>query len=137
MITDVQTTAITRRPIPSTTTILTTTLRPTTEILENTIPTETLPPVTAAPGRDTLSAARNFDCGLSVAATARPEIRIVGGKNAGWGQYPWQVSVRRTSFFGFSSTHRCGGAVLNENFIATAGRMRITHYSHSLKSCYL
>jgi secreted trypsin-like serine protease len=32
-----------------------------------------------------------------------------------------QVSVRRTSFFGFSSTHRCGGAVLNENWIATAG----------------
>ncbi|VEN46669.1 unnamed protein product, partial [Callosobruchus maculatus] len=31
------------------------------------------------------------------------------------------VSVRRTSFFGFSSTHRCGGAVLNENWIATAG----------------
>jgi secreted trypsin-like serine protease len=46
----------------------------------------------------------------------------VGGKNAGWAQYPWQVSVRRTSFFGFSSTHRCGGAVLNENFIATAGK---------------
>lgn len=33
----------------------------------------------------------------------------------------FQVSVRRTSFFGFSSTHRCGGAILNENWIATAG----------------
>ncbi|KAJ6636518.1 Serine proteinase stubble [Pseudolycoriella hygida] len=32
-----------------------------------------------------------------------------------------QVSVRRTSFFGFSSTHRCGGAVINANWIATAG----------------
>ncbi|XP_022257487.1 serine proteinase stubble-like, partial [Limulus polyphemus] len=31
------------------------------------------------------------------------------------------VSVRRTSFFGFSSTHRCGGAILNSEWIATAG----------------
>ncbi|XP_048516051.1 serine proteinase stubble isoform X2 [Athalia rosae] len=51
----------------------------------------------------------------------RPETRIVGGKDAPFGRWPWQVSVRRTSFFGFSSTHRCGGAVLNENWIATAG----------------
>lgn len=32
-----------------------------------------------------------------------------------------QVSVRRTSFFGFSSTHRCGGALLNELWVITAG----------------
>ncbi|CAH0394977.1 unnamed protein product [Bemisia tabaci] len=49
------------------------------------------------------------------------EVRIVGGRNAQFGVWPWQVSVRRTSFFGFSSTHRCGGALLNENWIATAG----------------
>ncbi|KAG5681913.1 hypothetical protein PVAND_011317 [Polypedilum vanderplanki] len=127
-----QTTAVTTR-YPSTTsmrhspttTTTSTTLKPlsisTTEIMENTIPSETLPPITVAPGRMTISAARNFDCGLSTVTSARPEVRIVGGKNAGWAQYPWQVSVRRTSFFGFSSTHRCGGAVLNENFIATAG----------------
>lgn len=29
--------------------------------------------------------------------------------------------MRRTSFFGFSSTHRCGGAILNNQWIATAG----------------
>ncbi|CAB0007358.1 unnamed protein product [Nesidiocoris tenuis] len=33
----------------------------------------------------------------------------------------FQVSVRRSSFFGFSSTHRCGGALINERWIATAG----------------
>lgn len=33
----------------------------------------------------------------------------------------FKVSVRRTSFFGFSSTHRCGGAILNNQWIATAG----------------
>lgn len=52
---------------------------------------------------------------------SQPHSRIVGGKSAPFGRWPWQVSVRRTSFFGFSSTHRCGGAVLNENWIATAG----------------
>ncbi|KAK6638951.1 hypothetical protein RUM43_007221 [Polyplax serrata] len=59
-------------------------------------------------------------CGVA-ALSPRPEMRIVGGKNAAFGGWPWQVSVRRTSFFGFSSTHRCGGAVINENWIATAG----------------
>ena len=33
----------------------------------------------------------------------------------------FKVSVRRTSFFGFSSTHRCGGALVNEYWVATAG----------------
>ncbi len=133
-----QTTAITQQRVPSTsTTMLTTRLSTTvstptsrplsssissTEISENSISAEAFAPITKQPGRDTISAARNFDCGISgVPLSARPEVRIVGGKNAGWAQYPWQVSVRRTSFFGFSSTHRCGGAVLNENFIATAG----------------
>lgn len=51
----------------------------------------------------------------------RPSTRIVGGKNAPFGGFPWQVSVRRTSFFGLSTTHRCGGALLNEQWIATAG----------------
>uniref|UniRef100_A0A1B0BL49 Peptidase S1 domain-containing protein n=1 Tax=Glossina palpalis gambiensis TaxID=67801 RepID=A0A1B0BL49_9MUSC len=66
----------------------------------------------------TISAAR-AECGIPV--LARPETRIVGGKSAAFGRWPWQVSVRRTSFFGFSSTHRCGGALINENWIATAG----------------
>uniref|UniRef100_A0A1I8QCR1 Peptidase S1 domain-containing protein n=1 Tax=Stomoxys calcitrans TaxID=35570 RepID=A0A1I8QCR1_STOCA len=66
----------------------------------------------------TVSAARS-ECGLPV--LTRPETRIVGGKSAAFGRWPWQVSVRRTSFFGFSSTHRCGGALINENWIATAG----------------
>lgn len=115
---------ISTTPTRLSTRVPTTTQRPgsisSTEVLENTIPTEPLPPLKPIPGRYTLSAARNAECGLSQ-VLARPETRIVGGKNAPFGRYPWQVSVRRTSFFGFSSTHRCGGAVLNENFIATAG----------------
>ncbi|KAF4517825.1 hypothetical protein B566_EDAN008931 [Ephemera danica] len=51
----------------------------------------------------------------------RPEMRIVGGSASTFGRWPWQASVRRTSFFGFSSTHRCGGALLNDQWVATAG----------------
>ncbi|XP_067642393.1 serine proteinase stubble [Eurosta solidaginis] len=64
-----------------------------------------------------ITAARS-ECGMPLLA---PETRIVGGKSAAFGRWPWQVSVRRTTFFGFSSTHRCGGALINENWIATAG----------------
>ncbi|XP_074025586.1 serine proteinase stubble isoform X2 [Leptinotarsa decemlineata] len=66
------------------------------------------------------SVSEQIDCGMPQMFT-KPQTRIVGGKNALFGRWPWQVSVRRTSFFGFSSTHRCGGAILNENWIATAG----------------
>lgn len=63
---------------------------------------------------------RKFECGIPK-MFSKAQTRIVGGKNAPFGKWPWQVSVRRTSFFGFSSTHRCGGAILSEIWIATAG----------------
>lgn len=82
--------------------------------IKNDIVTTTASSVSAVTGYN------NKECGVPV-LFPRPETRIVGGKNAPFGRWPWQVSVRRTSFFGFSSTHRCGGAVLNENWIVTAG----------------
>lgn len=60
------------------------------------------------------------ECGVT-AMWPRPETRIMGGKDSSFGKWPWQVSVRRNSYFGFSSTHRCGGAIINEGWIATAG----------------
>ncbi|KAL3278895.1 hypothetical protein HHI36_016415 [Cryptolaemus montrouzieri] len=77
-------------------------------------PTSTYTSLITQPSRKKLS------CG-EPKMVSQPHSRIVGGKNAPFGRWPWQVSVRRTSFFGFSSTHRCGGAILNENWIATAG----------------
>lgn len=108
----------TTRPYSSTTTL--STPRP---LLSSPTTTEEPPlrePISPHPGAYTVSAARFAECGIPSVQT-RPETRIVGGKNAPFGRWPWQVSVRRTSFFGFSSTHRCGGALINENWIATAG----------------
>ncbi|XP_044761886.1 serine proteinase stubble [Coccinella septempunctata] len=82
--------------------------------------TEKVPTSTDSSNPVTVGVHKKIGCGVSK-MTSQPHSRIVGGKNAPFGRWPWQVSVRRTSFFGFSSTHRCGGAILNENWIATAG----------------
>ncbi|XP_073998303.1 serine proteinase stubble isoform X2 [Rhodnius prolixus] len=65
--------------------------------------------------------ASSAECGNAPLHPRPAEVRIVGGRNAQFGVWPWQVSVRRTSFFGFTSTHRCGGALINDRWIATAG----------------
>ncbi|XP_035212886.1 serine proteinase stubble-like isoform X2 [Stegodyphus dumicola] len=57
-------------------------------------------------------------CGIQ---NPHPQKKVVGGKNSAFGSWPWQASVRRTSFFGFSSTHRCGGALISRQWVATAG----------------
>ena len=46
--------------------------------------------------------------------------RIVGGRNASEGEFPWQVSIRAKSSLGDFS-HICGGSILSSNTIVTAG----------------
>ncbi|XP_016905302.2 serine protease filzig isoform X1 [Apis cerana] len=47
-----------------------------------------------------------------------PESRIVGGIRSSFGKWPWQISLRqwRTSTY----LHKCGAALLNENWAITA-----------------
>ncbi|GJQ86787.1 hypothetical protein Trydic_g5580 [Trypoxylus dichotomus] len=47
-----------------------------------------------------------------------PKARIVGGENSSFGKWPWQISLRqwRTSTY----LHKCGAALLNENWAITA-----------------
>lgn len=47
------------------------------------------------------------------------DTRIVGGNEARQGQYPWQVSLQWGWLFGYS--HFCGGAILSDQWIVTAG----------------
>merc|ERR550539_275828 len=70
---------------------------------------------------DQIKASGRSSCGQPTNMLFCSEGRIVNGSRACYSQFPWQVSVRRTSFFGFSSTHRCGGALLNEYWVASAG----------------
>jgi len=111
----------TRRTTPSTTRRTTvTTTRKTTARTTKKSATTTIKPlqsiITKRPQQP-----RHGGCGLPQRSGSCPKGRIVNGTQSCYGQFPWQVSVRRTSFFGFSSTHRCGGALINELWVATAG----------------
>ncbi|KAL0267931.1 UNVERIFIED_CONTAM: hypothetical protein PYX00_010062 [Menopon gallinae] len=47
-----------------------------------------------------------------------PQARVVGGEKSTFGKWPWQISLRqwRTSTY----LHKCGAALLNENWAITA-----------------
>ncbi|XP_071546992.1 uncharacterized protein Np isoform X2 [Panulirus ornatus] len=53
-------------------------------------------------------------CGIPV----YPTRRIVGGNHASFGEWPWQVSLRQWRVVTF--LHKCGAALLNENWAITA-----------------
>ena len=50
----------------------------------------------------------------------RPSATIVGGQDARPGEFPWQVSLQVTPLFG-KGYHNCGGSILNETTIISAG----------------
>nr|AUI10833.1 putative PQM protease precursor [Eratigena atrica] len=55
------------------------------------------------------------NCGKRLA----PQGRIVGGKIAKFGDYPWMVSIQEKNSKG-TFDHICGGSIINENWIVTA-----------------
>ena len=46
------------------------------------------------------------------------DARIVGGSEARFGEFPWQVSLRR--IVGLISSHRCGAALVHPRWVITA-----------------
>ncbi|XP_049882452.1 serine protease filzig [Pectinophora gossypiella] len=46
--------------------------------------------------------------------------RIVGGKNAKFGQWPWQVLVRESTWLGLFTKNKCGGVLITSRFVTTA-----------------
>lgn len=46
--------------------------------------------------------------------------RIVGGKNARYGQWPWQVLVRESTWLGLLIKNKCGGVLISSAFVTTA-----------------
>lgn len=58
---------------------------------------------------------------------AKPRSRIIGGQDAFFGEFPWQVHIKITK-------HQCGGALINSQFIVTAAHC-IYQYVSQLKLC--
>ncbi|KAH0629213.1 hypothetical protein JD844_011110 [Phrynosoma platyrhinos] len=59
------------------------------------------------------------ECGLRPAVDLRTEPRIVGGRDAQLGAWPWQVSLQ-VYRFGIGYHHVCGGALISKNSVLTA-----------------
>ncbi|KAI4468741.1 transmembrane protease serine [Holotrichia oblita] len=54
---------------------------------------------------------------------ARPLVktgRIVGGKNAMFGEFPWQVLVRESTWLGLFTKNKCGGVLISNRYVMTA-----------------
>ncbi|KAG8553464.1 hypothetical protein GDO81_003423 [Engystomops pustulosus] len=56
-----------------------------------------------------------------VPATVDPNVRIVGGTDSLKGEFPWQVHIVNKNGEGF-----CGGSIVNEKWIVTAGHCFLT-----------
>lgn len=64
----------------------------------------------------------NLECGV------RPHYkkgRIVGGTAAAFGEFPWQVLVRESTWLGLFTKNKCGGVLISNSFVLTAGTRRL------------
>ncbi|CAO1389570.1 unnamed protein product [Diamesa serratosioi] len=46
--------------------------------------------------------------------------RIVGGKASAFGEFPWQVLVRESTWLGLFTKNKCGGVLVSNNYVITA-----------------
>lgn len=57
------------------------------------------------------------ECGV------RPLMRsgkIVGGKGATFGEWPWQVLVKESTWLGLFTKNKCGGVLISSRYVVTA-----------------
>lgn len=46
--------------------------------------------------------------------------KIVGGKGAQFGEWPWQVLVREATWLGLFTKNKCGGVLITDKYVITA-----------------
>ncbi|XP_076285340.1 transmembrane serine protease filzig isoform X2 [Lasioglossum baleicum] len=56
-------------------------------------------------------------CGIRPLAR---EGKIVGGKSAYFGKWPWQVLIREATWLGLFTKNKCGGVLITEKYVVTA-----------------
>ncbi|GJQ86789.1 hypothetical protein Trydic_g5581 [Trypoxylus dichotomus] len=79
------------------------------------------PTVTTTPAeQQTLG---HIDQNYSKVCGVRPLVktgRIVGGKSATFGEFPWQVLVRESTWLGLFTKNKCGGVLISNRYVMTA-----------------
>ncbi|XP_022118171.2 serine protease filzig [Pieris rapae] len=124
----------TTTPVPTTTPTTTTTTstkkpvtttkkpRPTKRVTTTTQPTTTVTEATEDVTTE-LYADQNIDYNDKNLCGVRPLVksgRIVGGKNARFGEWPWQVLVRESTWLGLFTKNKCGGVLITSRYVTTA-----------------
>lgn len=74
---------------------------------------------------------RHYDLNNAPAsANGKRTKRIVGGSSAVEGQWPWQVIIKESKFFGTLTDYKCGGALISDRFVLTAAHCRPSYVAH-------
>ncbi|KAJ9592972.1 hypothetical protein L9F63_015342, partial [Diploptera punctata] len=58
------------------------------------------------------------ECG--VRPLVQKTARIVGGKSSTFGEWPWQVLVRESTWLGLFTKNKCGGVLITSRYVITA-----------------
>lgn len=68
-----------------------------------------------------LDTSSSMSCGgRTVAFDPHRNPKIVGGVEAPYGAFPWQVQIQMFRYDGMRFEHHCGGAVIGERLVLTA-----------------
>ncbi|XP_022921220.1 serine protease filzig [Onthophagus taurus] len=121
----------TKRPVTTRATLKSTTKRPISTIVTKkpttTIPKKTKPtkkPSSVITTTETiLSSDEPLDQDYRSVCGLRPLVRssrIVGGKEASYGEFPWQVLVRESTWLGLFTKNKCGGVLISNRYVMTA-----------------
>ncbi|XP_076257708.1 transmembrane serine protease filzig isoform X1 [Rhynchophorus ferrugineus] len=125
----------TKKPVVRPNTLKTTTKKPATTkrpvtltvTTKRTTTTTTKRPATTKKTQTTteslIETVTDFDGSYRDVCGVRPLVRagrIVGGKGATFGEFPWQVLVRESTWLGLFTKNKCGGVLINEKYVMTA-----------------
>ncbi|EAT35004.1 AAEL012797-PA [Aedes aegypti] len=113
----------TKRPTTTTTSTTTTTPAPEDEIIdeeENVVEEEE---EEEDVGEETNNETVDDQAPRKILCGQRPlmkSARVVGGKAAKFGEWPWQVLVRESTWLGLFTKNKCGGVLITNEYVVTA-----------------